>query len=272
MYLLAENSGFIATYGALILAVFAIVQVWIIALWKKFIWTGKIDILNSGWIEIGFSGWGPTISLNGSLRARRKEVFVKDISLSVTRESDGANLDLQWAAFKSPQIKLGDPTSTTVELPSGVNVRTDQPLRYSYVFCNKTILSQIQRRLAPIQAECKEYGQSKQDKILRALSKSNAVQAIVLEQIFEEYIDTSEIFEPVLRFHESTNWWEVGKYRLRINVNASIPDKIFSKEWSFVLDEDACSSLKENSMATMREICTGRVDHFIFSAEYIETK
>jgi hypothetical protein len=41
---------------------------------------------------------------------------VKEVSLSLTKESDGSAHVLEWTAFKSPQIKIGDPTAITVEL------------------------------------------------------------------------------------------------------------------------------------------------------------
>src|SRR4051812_27999859 len=111
----SEIISFIQTYGALILSIYAIVQVWAIALWKK-LRKGKIEIFETGWIEVGFAGFGPMITLTGTLRAERKDVFVQDVSISITRDSDGTTFILEWIAFKAPQIKIGDPMATTVEL------------------------------------------------------------------------------------------------------------------------------------------------------------
>jgi len=57
--------------GILLLAIYGVVQVWIIALWKKYIKKGKIRIFETGSLEIGYSAFGPTIAVNGTLRALR---------------------------------------------------------------------------------------------------------------------------------------------------------------------------------------------------------
>ena len=51
----------ISKYGTFITAVIALIQPWIIYLWKKFFRRSKIEIFPTGLIEIGFSQFGPTI-------------------------------------------------------------------------------------------------------------------------------------------------------------------------------------------------------------------
>lgn len=69
------------------MSIYAILQVWAIAVWKK-LRKGKIQIFETGWIEVGFISFGLIITLTGTLRAERKDVFVQEVSVSVTRDSD----------------------------------------------------------------------------------------------------------------------------------------------------------------------------------------
>jgi hypothetical protein len=145
----------------------------------------------------------------------------------------------------------------------------DQPLCYSVIFCNKQILAQINRQLSPVLNEWKQFLMKKEEKILKSLGKTGVTEAMILEQFFNEFVNTSGLFQPALSFHESTNWWEAGKYRIRMDVKVSSPDKTFSEEWSFLLDEESCLNLRANTMATMKEMCMGINEYFFVNAEYI---
>jgi hypothetical protein len=270
MFFEGEGKNFIQTYGSLILAIYAIIQVWLIALWKKFIWTGKIVIFEMGWIEVGFAGFGPIITLSGTLKAERKDVFVQDINIHITRESDGAKFKLEWLAFKSPQIKLGDPMAMTVEVPSGINVRLDQPMRYSIVFCDKKVQVQINRKLTPVVNEWKQFLLQRRDKIQRALKNPNTTEDALLEQYFTEFLNTSEVTQSALEFHAGTNWLQSGMYNIKMEVKTSSPEKTFSEAWRFSLDDEFSNGLRGNSLATLRELCLGKIEYYTVSLEYIK--
>ncbi len=75
-----------ATIISLIIAVTALVQPWFIALWKKFFRSPKIEIYPSGSLEIGYSDYGTTIGLHGTLRAPHGDVFVKSLRLQLTEQ------------------------------------------------------------------------------------------------------------------------------------------------------------------------------------------
>lgn len=71
-----------------IVSFFLIVQVRLIALWKRYMKKGQINLYETGTVEIGYSTFGPTIGINGTLRAWNKDVFVRSIDLMVVREKD----------------------------------------------------------------------------------------------------------------------------------------------------------------------------------------
>lgn len=69
---------------SLVIAGIALIQPWLIAMWKKFFRGAKIEIYPSG-LEIGYSVYGPTISLHGTLRAPHRDIFIKRIRLKLRR-------------------------------------------------------------------------------------------------------------------------------------------------------------------------------------------
>ncbi len=91
---------FAKEYGTLIIAVYGVIQVWLIAIWKKvFQKKGKIDIFETGALEIGFGAFGPTIAVNGTFQALKKNVFVTSIYIDLTRLRDAARHKFEWTAF-----------------------------------------------------------------------------------------------------------------------------------------------------------------------------
>jgi hypothetical protein len=245
-----------------------VLQVWAIAVWKKFFRVGRIAIFETSVIEVGLSNFGPTISLNGTLQALRKDVFVREIGLSLINDRKSGETLLEWMALRSPQIKIGDPMATTIELPSGVNVRTDQPLRYQIVFSQRRILIQLNQQLNLVVNEWKQFVTSNEKRI-RRLNAGGVTEQIITEQIFNEFLASSESVKLFLTQHTAVNWWSPGKYRMKMIVKTASPDRTFSKVWDFVLGEAACQGLRGNSDATLREMCLGTVQYFFAYPEYL---
>ena len=89
---------------SLVIAIIALVQPWLIALWKKFSRNPEIEIYPSGNLEIGYSEYGPTIALHGTLRALHGDVFIKRIRIRVRRVRTNEEHWFAWAAFRSPVL------------------------------------------------------------------------------------------------------------------------------------------------------------------------
>src|SRR5438552_10322360 len=102
--------GFLKGWGSLIVAVVALIQPWVIALWRRFFRPGTIDIHETGTIEVGYSGFGPTIGLRGTLRAVHRDQFVRDIQVAIAKVKDGSKHSFEWVVFRAEKL-----TSTGAE-------------------------------------------------------------------------------------------------------------------------------------------------------------
>lgn len=60
-------SEFVDRYLAHIIAIIALAQVWVIAVWKQWVVRGRLVFYPTATIEIGFSAFGSTVSLPGIL-------------------------------------------------------------------------------------------------------------------------------------------------------------------------------------------------------------
>ena len=78
---ISSATGSISNIGPWIISGLALIQVWIVALWKKFR-KPVVEIHQSGAIEIGYGSFGPSIGILGTLRTLHKDVFVRNIQVS----------------------------------------------------------------------------------------------------------------------------------------------------------------------------------------------
>jgi hypothetical protein len=127
-----------ASFGV---ALLALLQAPLLILGRRFF--TKLDIFETGAIEVGFSNVGPTIGLHGTMRVVFRDVFVTDIDLTVLRGRDQAQHDFDWVAFRSGE-------GPTVDLPTGFMVTSTQPHRYNVVFSDFETRDQIAIAEAPV--------------------------------------------------------------------------------------------------------------------------
>lgn len=263
-------TGFIQTYGSLILAIYAILQVWAVALWKKYVRKGILTIFEMGKIQVGF-GPTPMITLNGTFKTDRKDVFLYEIKVVVTRERDGSAYNLDWLAFKAPTIKVGDPTATTLEVPSGISVRLDQPYRYSIIFCNLKSHFAADPQLLRVKNAWKTYLQNNLASIQQEIQKGE-LEGIVVERYFIRFAENSPEVKSLADFMESVRWLEEGDYRLKMEIKAAEVPKGFFEEWKFRLDKGQSEGLTNNFIALLNEVCFERYDQYYSAiADYMKT-
>ena len=112
----------------------ALLQVWIIALWSR-IRKGSVEIYESGNIEIGYSSYGSTVSLTGTLRCLYRDVFIKQVMVVLSRERDNAQCDLAWRAFKPLTISLSGAADQQFGIVSSFPITQALPLRYNIFLC-----------------------------------------------------------------------------------------------------------------------------------------
>src|SRR5687767_14744653 len=95
--------GFLKGWGSLVIATAALVQPWLLALWRRR--SGTIDVYETGGaVEVGYSGFGPTVGLRGTLRAAHRDQFIRDIRVTIVKKRDGSTHVFDWLVFKAEKI------------------------------------------------------------------------------------------------------------------------------------------------------------------------
>jgi hypothetical protein len=97
---------FLKGWGSLIIAAIALAQPWVIGLFKKCFRRKRVEIYETGTIEIGLSTFGPTVGLFGTLNAIHGDAVVRNMTLKVVRLKDKAEQDFSWGFFDPQSLWL----------------------------------------------------------------------------------------------------------------------------------------------------------------------
>src|SRR3989339_1799575 len=83
-------------------AVVALIISYIIMIYRSYFIKPKIEIYETGFIQVGYSQFGPTIGLLGTIRALHKDCFIPAIRLRVNKNKDSSIHDFVWFVFRAP--------------------------------------------------------------------------------------------------------------------------------------------------------------------------
>jgi len=255
---------------SLIVAAVALMQPWIVS-WLK---VGKVEIYETGLPEIGYSSYGATIGLYGTLRSHERDLFIRSADLEVTRLSDNSSRKFDWIAFRPLTTIVGRVLSELeVTLPSGFMLLTSQPHQYNIMFSDPVLREEIQTILRIVQ-----------DKWLATLKASSTISELVskpqepeklrillaqaAQPVFSAFARTPDYAsaESALR---SLAFWDQGTYKITLRVQIATPDRAYKKSWIIELSEADKEGLALNSSKILQELCTeSLVPHYFAFPQY----
>jgi hypothetical protein len=257
----AQHIPYFKDWGDLV-AVIALIQVWIIALWKKYIKKGAIALYEAGSIEVSFSIWGPSIALLGTLRAINKDIFVNDITITITRLKDKAQQFLKWKAFRSHLFSISPRDDIKLEVASSVLIRKDYPHKYHIYFATDAFANEYRPQVRPYTEAWGEFVRARLEaaeiktgeKVLAAMNNP-----AIMEKIFADFLKEplpSRIWQSL----NNTFFWHAGSYRIDMNVSCGEPAGKLSRSWEFNIEDTEEKNLRLNIISCMREVIN--VPHF----------
>lgn len=251
--------GFLKTWGALMIAVIALVQPWAIAAWRRFVRRGAIDIYETGTIEVGYSGFGATIGLHGTLRAQDRDFFIRNIDLEIVRESDQSRHRLDWGLFRSHRAVLGRPEEMTLELPAGFLLMTSQPHRYNIQFFDTTLQAEIRGILEPVNGSWLDTVQPE-----IAAGQLDPEDRSAWRNTYDAF-SAQQTHVSAYTAVDRLSYWTPGKYNLALTVRAARPDRVFKRAWSFTLSESEVRTLRLNVVKMLQDTCGQFYGQYNFS-------
>lgn len=271
-----DPDGFIRTLrelGPWILSLLALAQVWVIAAWRRFR-KGSVAIHESGNIEIGFSTFGPTVGLTGTLQGLDKDVFVKELVVEVIRMRDQSQHRLGWRAIRPTTISiLESERITELELPTSFLLQPEDPFRYSIVFNDSDFVAEHSPPVTPLARRWIEFRETRIQEIRE--EQGDAIDALLGNRLFErelyhEFSSQPEVVEAYSRLDRAF-YWDPGTYSLVLYVHATRPQRSFSQQWRFELREEDSQNLRVNCVAILQTVCGIESDFSFAYATYQDT-
>jgi len=248
---------FLESYGAFILAFIGFMQFWIKVLWDKYFRKGEINYYETGTIVIGYSPSGPTIGLNGTIRALNKDVFIRTVDLLVIREKDKAQHVFKWIAFQSPKTDVSGTQPASMEIPSGFLISPNSPHRFNIIFNDNDLFKDMRPSLSDYYSEWYKTTEEL-NKIWLPLTGVPPQPAILSQQFAViERFRKSKIHVDTFTALDRKCYWEPGDYQLTVNVTASKPDRVFNKTYHFSISEADSRNLKLNVIAILEQPISG---------------
>ena len=242
---------------AAIVAFIALIQPWVLGLLRWVFRRGTVDIHETGNIEIGFSGYGHTIGLTGTLRALHKDMFILGVKLQLVRP-DGLVRVFEWKAFRNPKLTIGTTGGQAAEIsfdaPTSFMVTPLQPQKFNILFADEqSLISALpvaqmlqQEWLARIQ----KFGIPKLNPQLLAQPEvSNKLRHSFVQQA------NSETYRSLAELLTSLNYWRAGKYKLTMLVQTTRPNKTITKTWFFTLPQSELEKLESNVNSIVEDVC-----------------
>lgn len=252
-----KTSITIAQLGPWIISAIALIQVWLIALYRK-MRKPSVTIYESGNIELGYSTFGPTVGLWGTMRAPHKDAFVKRVSLQIVRLRDSSTHEFSWRFFRSSAIAINKSDPIRLEIVSSFLLTQNEPLKYNIVFVDEGFISENSPKVGYIPAKWMEFRNQKIKELESehdsAIISSLISNPLLNEAIFDEFFKTEEVVR-AYTILDRAFYWEEGDYKLSINVECSQPDQTFRKDLTFSLSREDVESLRLNSIPTLRALC-----------------
>ena len=254
--------NFLKDYGTLLLAIYGVVQLWFWEFFKLLFRQPRVELYTANVAEIGYSNFGPTLGLYGTLRAVHSDIFISDINLTVTRLRDNAQHRFLWLAFRPNQFVLGSTGATSFELPSGFIITQIQPHRYNIIFSDNHRHTEMFPSIRIAETLWADH-------VGRASSVNPRPDLAVL---YDQFVRSTP--REIVDFHRTIQrlcYWDEGEYSIQAEVRTANPNKQFSFNRRFSLSSEDAERLRRNTFSILAEVCRQQNNLFNFSYPALRT-
>jgi hypothetical protein len=253
-------------YLSLTIATIALIWPGCLWLWRRVFRRGRIDIFKSGIVEVGYSNYGPTIGLQGTLSGRDKEQFVRAISVQVIREADNSQHGFDWFVFRSVRFVSTRPNEIGFVLPAGFLLLPSQPFRYNILFHDAVFqLQQVQSVLDPLRAAWLAAVQQALGPGALPLNPQQAPAQIQhASQAAYPAFSQQPIHVQTFMALNQQFYWNPGWYTLRMEIETAHPTRTVTKRWRFELTQAQSQTLRGNALKIVQEAC----DQYIWQYQF----
>lgn len=245
----------LSNWGALAIALVALAQPWIRALYRRYLRPGLVRVYETGHIEVSYGGLGAGVVLVGTLLAEDKDVFVRRLTLRIVRQKDRAQREFEWNALRSLQIPVGG-VHAELEMPAGFMLLRSDPRRYNAFFVDSALSEEV---VSVVEPAARAWNESWQEKGLDlAVQTPGGTPLEEYQELLQKVYQKAQLeFSSSAPFGEASReldrlcYWDSGEYSLELQVET--PSKTFTSRWIFRLTDTDARSLRNNVNTALRQ-------------------
>jgi hypothetical protein len=250
---------------SLAIALLALVAPGIRWLYRRWFKTGRIEAHPTGSIEVGYGNLGPSIALQGTLQGIDRELFVREMSIQVTRDLDRAQHNFEWALFRSTRFVSTRPNEVGWALPSGFLLLPSQPFRFNIFFNDAAFRQQyVQPLLDDLSAAWTTLVQASLPAGPLPVNAQQAQAAIQhASQAAYAAFSTGAVHTGAQAELNQRFYWHAGRYQMKMTVATA--NRSFTWEWRFELSQANETALRLNSLKAVQETCGQYIGAYNFA-------
>jgi len=232
----------------------ALIQPWLVTVWRKVFKRGKVDIYETPTAEICFSALGATIGLTGTLRSRDRDMFIQSARLTLGK--NGTTRNFHWFAFRVPKISVGTTAGQSAEIsmdaPYSFMILMLEPHRFNILFSDTALIQEAQPKVEKLK---QEWIPSIQSVEVPELPLDPSVQRNLIKKLRRAHVgfSTTGKYRETLTFLEKAFPWEAGTYELTLHISTARPDRNHKKTWKVTLSELEVANLRNNISFALEE-------------------
>jgi hypothetical protein len=201
----------------------------------------------TGTIEVGYSGYGPTIGLTGTLQATGRDQFVTSMKVNVTIKTDGAQQSFEWLVLRPYTFSLSSnqpPGSDVIlEMPSSFLIPQNQPHKFNTLFAETRLQVDIQRHLLDLRESWQAF-------ILDTGSNAALLEGGI-ESAVEGFRNSSTKFSETYTEIDRLFPWTPGSYTLSLRLTTDRELDVTYKT-AFTVSEAESKRLRLNTYLVAR--------------------
>lgn len=218
---------------ATVIAGVALIQPWLIAVYKKFVKKLKVIFRPSSTIKLFYNQSGSYVSLGGVIESQNKSSVINNISVKIVRESDKAELKMDWSTFSSPifQLIAGNAvTSSETARPFKIEANNLYPVFVEFINKNANENDRMKEIVDDIKNNTHELIKNNPAADFQTNLKS-----------LKQYKNYKEYEKELLENY----YWKEGKYSLYMDISFNEKEALQNK-YCFEVTKDDVKKFKEN--------------------------
>lgn len=262
-----DFSEFAKNYGTLTIAVYGVMQLWIISFYKNVLKRPRLSNIRAGKVELGYSEYGPTMGIAGTLLVDRKSLVIANATVKITRKRDGMTHLFTWNAFRNPELLLIASKDPKIEMAYAFLLREGTPHRYNIFFSDVSTQASMATHAQAHRDEWHDYRYKNEEVTKERIRSEGMSEDGAIELLAQEFDKISKTKMALWDITNRNCYWEPGEYSAILEIKSDKDKSVWSEQFRFIIAESHFKSLQLNCVAIEKNI---RTENARFNFAYLD--